>query len=413
MSIMLFLLRLFMKHLQLTKDLFWTGVLDPDLRIFDIIMETEFGTTYNSYILNGSEKTALFETAKAVFFNDYYSTVEGVRKLSEIDYIIVNHTEPDHAGSIEKLLDINPDITIVGSQSAILFLKHILNREFKSITVKDNDTLSLGNKTLRFMILPNLHWPDTMFTYVQEDKLLFTCDSFGAHYSYEGVLRSKLTGKDEENYKKALKQYFLDIIYPFRKPFMLNALKRIEGLDIAMILTGHGPVLDSHIDETIKLYTEWSNDINPNQKKTVIIPYVSAYGYTKELADIIKSGIEAAGDIDVRTYDMVKCKTADVLKEIEYADGVLFGSPTILGEALRPIWELVICMNYPMYKGKLASAFGSYGWSGEAVGNLTERLKQIKLNVVDGFRVRFKPGSEDKQNAFEYGLNFGKKLLNQ
>lgn len=402
-----------MKSLQLTKDLFWTGVLDPDLRIFDIIMETEFGTTYNSYILSGSEKTALFETAKAVFFNDYYSTVEGVKKLTEIDYIIVNHTEPDHAGNLEKLLDINPDITIVGSQSAILFLKHILNRDFKSITVKDNDELSLGNKTLQFFILPNLHWPDTMYTYVKEDKLLFTCDSFGAHYSYEGVLRSRLTGKAEADYKKALKEYFDDIIYPFRRPFMTNALKRIEGLDIDMILTGHGPVLDSHIEETIALYKEWSNDANPNTKKTVIIPYVSAYGYTKEIAGIIKSGIEAAGDIDVRMYDMVENKTADVLKEIEYADGVLFGSPTILGDALKPIWDIVTSMNYPMFKGKLASAFGSYGWSGEAVGNLIERFKQIKLNVVDGFRVRFKPGSEDRKNAYEYGLNFGKMLLNQ
>ena len=194
---------------------------------------------------------------------------------------------------------------------------------------------------------------------------------------------------------------------------MVNALKRIEGLDIKMILTGHGPVLDSHIDETIKLYTEWSNDVNPNTKKTVIIPYVSAYGYTKELTGIIKSGIEAAGDIDVRIYNMNENTPTEVLQEIEYADGVLFGSPTILGEALKPIWDLVTCMNYPMYKGKLAAAFGSYGWSGEAVGNLTERLKQIKLNVVDGLRVRFKPGSEDKQNAYEYGLNFGKKLLDK
>jgi len=402
-----------MKNLQLTKDLFWTGVLDPDLRIFDIIMETEFGTTYNSYILKGSEKTALIETAKAVFFDDYCTAVESVKKLSEIDYIVVNHTEPDHAGSIEKLLDINPDITVVGSQPAILFLKHILNREFKSITVKDNDTLSLGDKTLRFFILPNLHWPDTMYTYVAEDKLLFTCDSFGAHYSFEGVLRSKLTGKDEADYKRALKEYFDAIIYPFRKPYMTNALQRIEGLDIDMILTGHGPVLDSHIKETIRLYQEWTSDVNPNRKKTVIIPYVSAYGYTKEIAEIIKSGIEAAGDIDVRAYDMVEHKTDDVLQEIEYADGVLFGSPTILGDALKPIWDIVTSMNYPMFKGKLASAFGSYGWSGEAVGNLIERLKQIRLNVADGFRVRFKPGSKDRKNAYEYGLNFGKMLLNQ
>lgn len=389
------------------------GVLDPDLRIFDIIMEAEFGTTYNSYILVGSEKTALLETAKARYFDDYIASVENVKALSEIDYIIVNHTEPDHAGSLERIVTLNPDITIVGSQVAITFLKHIMNCEFKSIIVKEKDTLSLGSKTLEFMILPNLHWPDTMYTYVREDGILFTCDSFGAHYSYDGVKRSALTGKDEEDYKRSLRQYFNDIIYPFRAPFMTNALKRIEGLTINMICTGHGPVLDNKIDEVISLYTEWSYTDNPNRKKTVIIPYVSAYGYTKELAELIKNGIIAGGDIDVRCYDMVESDYAHVMKEIEYADGLLFGTPTILGEALKPIWDLVISMYCPIHRGKIASAFGSYGWSGEGVGNIIERLKQVKLTVPDGFKVRFKPNEQEKKAAFDYGYNFGRMVLSK
>ncbi len=400
-----------MQQLRLTNDLYWNGILDPDLRIFDIIMHAPFGTTYNSYMLLGSEKNALIETVKASFCEQYIASVEKIKRLSEIDYIIVNHTEPDHAGSLERILDINPGITVIGSQTAILFLKHILNREFNSMTVKDGDTVSLGNKTLEFMILPNLHWPDTMYTYVREDGLLFTCDSFGSHYSHEGVLRSTLTGKDEENYKESLKQYYDDIIYPFRKPYMTNALERIKGLNIKMILTGHGPVLDSAIDEVIRLYTEWSYSKNPNKRKTVIIPYVSAYGYTRELAGIIKEGIEAAGDIDVRCYDMVETDTASVISQIEFADGILFGTPTILGDALKPIWDIVTSMYYPMHKGRLASAFGSFGWSGEGVGNIIVRLKQIKLDVLDGLCVRFKPGETDRKKAYDFGYNFAKKLL--
>lgn len=402
-----------MRTLQLTNDLTWNGILDPDLRIFDIIMKTEFGTTYNSYLLAGSEKTALFETAKSGFCDEYLASVQKIKKLTEIDYIIVNHTEPDHAGSIEKILTINPEITIVGTQSAILFVKQIINHDFKSIVVKENYSLSLGNKTLTFMPLPNLHWPDTMFTYVKEDKLLFTCDCFGAHYSFDGILRSNLPEEKLSDYKKSLLGYFNDIIYPFRKPFMTNALDRIKDLEIEMILTGHGPVLDSNISETIQLYTEWSTSENPNTKKTVIIPYVSAYGYTKELAAIIGKGVEASGDIVVRIYDMVETKTCDVLNELEYADGMLFGTPTILGDALKPIWDIVTCLNYPMYKGKAASAFGSYGWSGEGVGNIVDRLKQIKLKVSDGFRIRFKPSEEDKKNAYDFGFNFGHMLLNK
>ena len=147
-----------MKSMKLNESLYWVGVLDKDLRVFDIIMYTEFGTTYNSYVLKGSEKTALFESAKEKFFDEYIETVKQITPIEEIEYLIVDHTEPDHAGSIEKILEINPNIKIVGSAVAISFLKHIVNREFYSVAVKDGDTLSLGNKTIRFYSVPNLHW---------------------------------------------------------------------------------------------------------------------------------------------------------------------------------------------------------------------------------------------------------------
>ena len=163
-----------MKAFRIKQDLYWTGVLDPKLRVFDIIMETKYGTSYNSYLLEGSQKTALFETAKLAFFDEMVSYIESVASVSQIDYLIMDHTEPDHAGSIEKLLDMNPHITVVATGTAIQFLKHIINKDFNSISVSDGMTLSLGDKTLEFMVLPNLHWPDTMYTYVPEVKTLFT-----------------------------------------------------------------------------------------------------------------------------------------------------------------------------------------------------------------------------------------------
>ncbi|MBQ1924263.1 MAG: MBL fold metallo-hydrolase, partial [Lachnospiraceae bacterium] len=178
-----------MKAFKIRQDLYWTGVLDPDLRVFDIIMETRYGTSYNSYLLEGSQKTALFETAKLSFFDEMVGYIESVASVSQIDYLIMDHTEPDHAGSIEKLLDLNPHITVVATGTAIQFLKHIINKDFNSISVSDGMTLSLGDKTLEFMVLPNLHWPDTMYTYVPEVKTLFTCDSFGSHYAAEGIVR--------------------------------------------------------------------------------------------------------------------------------------------------------------------------------------------------------------------------------
>lgn len=399
-----------MKTRELKKDIYWNGIMDRELRVFDIIMETEFGTTYNSYLVRGSEKTAIFETAKLKFYDEYLEALTQLTDVSDIDYIIVNHTEPDHAGSVEKLIDLNPNIKIVGTAVAISFLKNITNRDFYSITVKENDTLSLGNKTLTFMMLPNLHWPDTMYTYLEEDKILFTCDSFGSHYCLDDILLSEL--KEEENYLSALKYYFDNILGPF-KPFMLKALNRIENLEFDMICTGHGPVIDCRIDEIKELYKKWCTVVNPNKKKTVIIPYVSAYGYTKELAGKIADGIMESGDIEVRSYDLVEADIQKVTEEIGFADGILFGTPTILGEALKPIWDLTTEM-FPVIHGKkLASAFGSYGWSGEGVPHILERLKQIRLHVTEGFKVKLKPGRNDLIEAYEYGFNFGCVLQNK
>lgn len=399
-----------MKTLELKKDFYWTGILDKDLKVFDIIMETEFGTSYNSYILKTADKIVLFETAKEKFFDEYLEELKQITDIRDIDTIVVNHTEPDHAGSVGRLLDLNPEIKIVGTACAINFLKEIINRDFNSQVVKENDEIKVGDKTLRFMPLPNLHWPDTMYTYIVEDKTLVTCDSFGAHYAFDDILLSKLT--DHEGYERALKYYFDNILGPF-KPFMVKALNRIKDLDVDMICTGHGPVIDCRIDELSAQYYEWSKPLIANARKTVVMPYVSAYGYTKQVAEAIAQGLKSAGDLDVKMYDMVEADSNEVLMEIEKADGLLFGSPTILQDALKPIWDLTTSIHAPTHGGKLASAFGSYAWSGEAVGNLVERLKQLKMKVVEGYRVKLRPSEKELAGAIEFGHDFGCMLLNK
>lgn len=393
-----------MKALKLRENFYWTGIVDADLRVFDIIMYTEFGTTYNSYVLKTGDKTILFETAKEKFFDDYLEKFKEITDVESIDYLVVEHTEPDHAGSVERLLDLNPGMKIIATGCALGFLKEIVNRDFTGIPARDNMTMKIGDRTLRFLFVPNLHWPDTMYTYIEEEQILVTCDSFGSHYGFDDVLLSKVT--DWEGYMRATKYYYDNIIGPF-KPFMLKALERVRELDISMICTGHGPVIDDKIDFILNTYEEWSTVVNSNPKKTVIMPYVSAYGYTKSLAEKIAEGIRASGDIDVRAYDMVEADQAKVLEELGFADGILFGSPTIVGEALKPIWDLTTSIFAGTHGGKLASAFGSYGWSGEAVPHLIERLKQLNMKVTEGFRVRFKPDENQLQDAFDYGFNFG------
>ena len=396
-----------MNTLKLKDDLYWAGILDKELRVFDIIMMTEFGTTYNSYILKCGDKTVLFETAKAKFYDEYEKIISEELDIENIDYIVVDHTEPDHAGSLRNIIEKCPRAKIIATPTAIGFLKQIVNRDFYSIPVKDGDELRIGTKTLRFFALPNLHWPDSMYTYIVEDKVLVTCDSFGSHYAHEGILRSTVT--DEEGYMRATKYYFDNIIGPFKQPYMTNALEVVKSLEIDMICTGHGPVLDSHIPELIQIYDEWCQ-VPKNDKSTVIVPYVSAYGYTRELAEKIAEGIKESGDIEVKLYDMVTADASEVLGELAKADGFLLGTPTILGDALKPIWDLTTSLFAPVHGGKLASAFGSYGWSGEGVPNLVARLKQLNMRVVDGFRVQFKPSEKEFFDAFDFGYRFGEKL---
>lgn len=392
--------------MELKKGIDYVGILDRDLRVFDIIMETEFGTTYNSYVVKGAQKTALIETAKAKFCEEYLKNIEAVVDIGKIDYLVMDHTEPDHAGSAAKLLELNPEIEVVATTGAINFLSQIMNKPFKSHAVKEGEELDLGGRTLRFMIVPNLHWPDTMYTYLPEDKILFTCDSFGSHYCCEGILRSRV--ENEEGYLRAAKYYFDNILGPF-KPFMNKALDRVEGMDIDMICPGHGPVLDTGLKAFFQTYREWSKEENPNPNKTVVIAYVSAYGYTGMMAKTIAEAIRAEG-VDVHLYDLVTDDQSGLSADLLHADGILLGSPTILSDALKPIYDLSSTLLPTIHGGKQAAAFGSYGWTGEAVPNLTQRLQQLKMKVSDGLRLRFMPSGEELEQCRQFGRDFAAKV---
>ncbi|MEN8078754.1 FprA family A-type flavoprotein [Clostridioides difficile] len=397
---------------KITEDLFWVGALDPNLRIFDIIMETKFGTSYNSYLLKGSEGIALFETVKEKFFDEHLEKIRSVINLEDINYVVVNHTEPDHAGSVEKILEYAPNATVVGSALAIKYLSEIINKPFKNKVVKDGETLSLGNKTLKFYSVPQLHWPDTMYTYVIEDETLITCDSFGAHYCDERILKSSIEEDKEDDYIDAYNYYFRMIMGPF-KPFMLKAMDKIKDLNLSYICPGHGLVLDSsNIEKYMNLYKEWCQP-SKREKQSIVIPYVTAYGYTETLAEAVKRGIEAANfDADILMYNLVTADMNEVLKEINECSGLLLGSPTLLADTLPQIWTILSSLNPVIHKGLPVSCFGSYGWSGEALKNINERYKQLKLNIVsEPLGIVFKPSEENLESAYNFGLDFAKKVL--
>ena len=391
--------------IDITDDVKWIGVLDYDIKTFDIVMHTNHGTTYNSYFINALKK-AVIDVAKRKFSDIYLKKLKSVTKPEEIQYIILDHTEPDHSGSLHLLLEMAPMATVVGSGNAIRYLEDIVNMPFKSLVVKDGDTLNLGNKTLKFISAPNLHWPDSTYTYLEEDKILFTCDSFSAHYC-DYNMYSQLT----EEYLDSFKYYFDVIMKPYSR-FMIKAIEKIRPLDFNLICPGHGPIHRENPGKFVDLSEKYSNDYlqltGSRAKKNVLITYVSAYGYTKKAAELIAAGIRESEEINIDISDIEHISLEELESKLIIADALLVGSPTINQNTLLPVYKLFSVINPLRDKGKLGGAFGSYGWSGEAPKIILESLRNLKLKVFDEpIMFKFSPEAE-KENVLK---EFGKKFL--
>ncbi|MBL4932331.1 FprA family A-type flavoprotein [Clostridium paridis] len=381
---------------KLRENIYWVGVKDAKLRVFDIIMETKKGTTYNSYVID-DEKVAVVDTVKNGFYDEFKENLKEVIGDKKVDYVIVQHTELDHSGSLIKLIEDYPDVTIVGSKAAINYLKNILNREFNYIEAKED--LSLGKTTLKFISAPNLHWPDTIFTYVEELNFLFTCDFTGCHYCPAGSISAAFG----DEYFEEMKYYFDCIMGPFKK-FVNMGLDKIKDLKFDIIAPSHGPVHVNHVQKFLDLYREWAKI--EAVEKNVQIFYISAYGNTEHMANYLAEKISAKG-IKTEVHEITTMPLEEAAALIERSNGFLIGSPTINQDAVKPSWDLLSLVNPIINRGKVAAAFGSFGWSGEGVPMLTERLKSLKLKVNHpGLKFTFVPSDEDYKNADELAEQF-------
>lgn len=392
-----------MKMQELKNNLYWVGVKDADLRVFDIIMNTKYGTTYNSYLIK-DEKNILIDTAKESFYEEYISNIKNVLGDEKIDYIISNHTEPDHSGSIKKLLSIYPDAQVICSKPAAMYLRAMLNSDFNCKTVTDGEELKLGSKKFRFISAPFLHWPDTMFTYDIDEKVLFSGDVLGCHYcpSDDMILNSEPDG-----YLDAFEYYFNVIMGPF-KNHVIKAMNKIKDVDIKMVCASHGPVLVNTINSCVDKYINWSKKaVESNNEKNILIAYVSAYGYTRSIAEQLYKTLSKYGDFCVELVNISDYEISEIKNKIESAEGMLIGSPTFNQDALKPVWDVLSVVCPINVRGVKASAFGSYGWSGEAVKMLEDRLKSLKFKVIEsGLRFNFTPSEEDLEATEQFAHKF-------
>ncbi len=396
-----------MSVIKLKTNLYSVGVLNPGLRVFDIIMRSDYGTSYNAYLITG-RKNILIDTVHSDYFDEYLHNVESVLDISRIDCLVMNHTEPDHSGSVAKLLALNPNIRVYCTMPAKKYLGSIVNRPFDCVTVRQGDRLEYGEGSLEFIIAPLLHWPDTMFTWMPEQKTLFTCDFLGCHYCEPTMTDTGIHYPDQ--YREQFAYYYRGIFGPF-KPYVLAGLDKIRPLPAELICPSHGPCLTDGARAQRALYRKWSAP-RPQGKKLAAILYASAYGYTRQLAEAAYEELSRNDALDVQMRDVVFSDEEEVVSLLNSADALLFGSCTINRDAPGIVWAVLSKADAINTHGKTAGAFGSYGWSGEAVPMLKDRLTHLKYNFIgDGVRVVFQPTADDLSAMRAYASEVAGNIL--
>ncbi len=393
--------------IQVVENVHWVGVRHPDLKVFDDLFPTRNGTTYNSYLIQGAEKTALIDTVKAPFVDEFFSKVGEHIDPAKVDIIVVNHTEPDHSGAVIKVIEKNPNVQIYCSKAAENFLKQLLNRSFNAVIVNDGDEVDLGGKTLRFILAPYLHWPDTIFTYLVEDELLFPCDAFGAHYCPD-----KLFDDEINEFYTDFHFYFDCIVRPF-KDKVRDALKKCEGLPIKMVCPSHGPIRRSSGQFAIESYARWCAAPSNSGKPKALLAVLSSHGNTRDMAKVIETELFAQG-VDVTTFALSDMRDDDYRDALEQADVLVIGTPTIQRDAPPQVWHALSLISSVTPKAKLAAVFGSFGWSGEAVKMVEQRLTGLKYKLVaDGVTFRFSPTRENMDSCRQFAEQIAGAVLTE
>jgi len=396
--------------IALSERVYWVGAFDPNLRTFDIILKTANGTSYNAYVIRGSEGVAVIDTVKEGFANDFFARLESIADYSEIKVIVLNHLEPDHTGALPELMKRAPQAQLFISQKAQSMLKGLLKQDELSFTpVVTGDKVSLGDRSLEFLHTPYLHWPDTQCTYAPEEAMLFSGDVFGCHFCDKRLYNDKVG-----DFRFSFEYYYAHIMRPF-KEYVVHALELIEPLPLKLIAPTHGPILRDHPQHYIQRYRQLStpalhNELKPNQK-TLLIFYISSYGNTRRMAEAIYQGAMQVEDVRVSLYDLEGGEVAPFVDLIEEADGLVLGTPTINGDAVKPIWDLLSSLTVVNLKNKLGGVFGSYGWTGEGVRLVEDRLRGLKLRVpIPGLRVKLIPTDDEILECKAFGLELAQEL---
>lgn len=361
-----------MNEVMLAKDIYWVGKIDDREVPFHRLILAK-GTTYNAYLLK-TEKPTLIDSVDLEFGREFVEALSGLIDPAEIQYIVINHTEPDHSGGLAALAGRAPNATIVCTEPAVNELKEMYKLHSRNfLVVKDGDTLDIGGKTLKFKETPYLHTEETMITYCMEDKILFPCDIFSTHVASDKRFSDEAGFDITEDFIG----YYNAIIHPHRR-YVRTLIDALEGLDIQMIAPSHGFILQEDIQKYIDLYSTMSADTIDDKKVTII--YTTIRNNTKKMADFFKSIFEE-NNIQAAVFNADKSDRDEMLASIKEADAVFIGSSTKYADMIGNLEDVLKELKYMDLKGKIGAAFGSYGWSGEAIEVIQDYLNQTNMDV--------------------------------
>jgi len=383
---------------QLKSNIYSVGAIDWERRLFDELIPLPDGTSYNAYLVKGREKTALIDTVDSTMADVLIENLNQL-KIKNIDYVVANHAEQDHSGSLPQILDIYPNAKVVATPKCKdMLMDLLLIPESKFITVDDGNSISLGDKTLEFIHAPWVHWPETMFTYLKEDKILFTCDFLGSH-----LATSDLFVTDEPVVYEAAKRYYAEIMMPFRTTIKKH-LEKIKELEIETIAPSHGPIYDKP-EFILNSYRDWVSD---EVKNEVVIPYISMHGSTKEMVDYLVNALIKRG-ITVKQFNLSKTDIGKLAIALVDASTLVIGTPTVLTGPHPNVAYAAYLANALRPKLKFASIIGSYGWGGRMVEQLKMMVPNLKVDILEPVVIKGFPKEED----FKALDNLADKILNK
>ena len=373
-----------MKAREIREDVYLVGAVDWDRRLFDALVPIPDGTSYNAYLVQGTEGTALLDTVDPSMSDTLLSQLA---EIANIDYVVAHHAEQDHSGSIPIVLSKYPEAKVVTSPKGKGMLIDLLRiPDEKFVTVEDRQMISLGNKTLEFIYTPWVHWPETMVTYLREDRILFSCDFFGAH-----LATSDLYVTDQARTYEAAKRYYAEIMMPFRT-FIQKNLDKLEGYSIDVIAPSHGPVHDKPA-LIIDAYRDWASDV---PKNVVVIPYVSMHGSTKKMVEYLVGALASKG-VNVHQYDLTVTDIGELAVTLVDAATIVIGTSTVHVGPHPLAVAAVYLANTLRCKAKYASVVGSYGWGTKVVEQITGQIPNLKVELLEPVLCKGSPGEADFQ----------------